>query len=121
MWDRARRIRGIQEELENSQPTGTPSSPRNGTVKLVRVGAPGARKFRTEGTERCEVMNRFRLGAHLDHFIDHAEIFPVVEHEVARPELSVYPPPQFDPGMQRGRLGEVGADYGLIQAPQILV
>jgi hypothetical protein len=28
---RARRIRGIREKLENSQPTGTPSSTRNGT------------------------------------------------------------------------------------------
>ncbi len=58
--DRARLIRRIREELENSQPTGTPSSTRNGTVKLARVGAPGACKFRTKGTERCEFMNRFR-------------------------------------------------------------
>ncbi len=45
--------------------------------------------------------------------INHAKIFPVVEDEVAHPEHGDYPIPEFDPGMQRRRLGEMGAGFGL--------
>ncbi len=40
--DRARRFQGIREELENSQPTGTPSSTCNRTVNWCDLAPLGA-------------------------------------------------------------------------------
>ncbi len=52
---RVRRIRGIREELVNSQSTGTSSSTRNRTVKLVRIAAAVAPQLWELGCELLRI------------------------------------------------------------------